>query len=102
MRIAIVDDINSDQKELHNRLSAILCQYSVDAAIFEYSSGEAFLSAAQNERFELVFLDIYMNGANGVETAKKLRTFDQECIIVFTTSSTDYALEGFKVKEGKS
>lgn len=98
MRIAIVDDIVSDRKELHNRLSAILYRCSLDAGIFEYADGETYLSAAENERFEIVFLDIYMSGANGVEVAKKLRTFDHECIIIFTTSSTDYALDGFRVR----
>lgn len=98
MRIAIVDDIASDRKELHNRLSAILFRCSLDAEIFEYADGETFLSAAENERFKIIFLDIYMNGANGVEVAKKLRIFDQECIIIFTTSSTDYALDGFRVR----
>lgn len=98
MRIAIVDDIASDRKELHNRLSAILFRCSLDAEIFEYADGETFLSAAENERFKIIFLDIYMNGANGVEVAKKLRSFDHECIIIFTTSSTDYALDGFRVR----
>lgn len=98
MRIAIIDDITSDRKELHNRLSAILFRCSLDAEIFEYADGETFLSSAENERFKIIFLDIYMNGANGVEVAKKLRTFDHECIIIFTTSSTDYALDGFRVR----
>lgn len=98
MRIAIVDDTVSDRKELHNRLSAILYRCSLDAEILEYEDGETYLSATENERFDIVFLDIYMNGANGVEVAKKLRNFDQECIIIFTTSSTDYALDGFRVR----
>lgn len=98
MRLAIVDDIVSERKELHNRLSVILYHCSHDAEIFEYADGETFLSAAEKERFEIIFLDIYMNGANGIEIAKKLRTFDQECIIIFTTSSTDYALDGFRVR----
>lgn len=98
MRLAIVDDIVLERKELHNRLLVMLYRCSHDAEIFEYADGETFLSAAEKERFEIVFLDIYMNGANGIEVAKKLRTFDQECIIIFTTSSTDYALDGFRVR----
>lgn len=98
MRIAIVDDMISDRKELHNRLLAILYRCSLDAEIFEYADGETFLSVAENEQFEIVFLDVYMNGENGVEVAKKLRVFDHECIIIFTTSSTDHALDGFMVR----
>lgn len=98
MRIAIIDDIESERKELYNRLSVILCRCSLNAEIFEYASGEAFLCAAEKQRFDIVFLDIYMTGANGIEVAKKLRNFDNECIVIFTTSSTDHALDGFRVR----
>lgn len=39
-----------------------------------------------------------MNGINGIETAKKLRSFDKDCLLIFTTTSTDHALEGFQVR----
>lgn len=98
MRIAIVDDIVSEQKLLRNRLETQLSRYSLHADIFEYKSGKDFLSAAEKEPFSLVFLDIYMDGMSGVEAAQKLRTFDTECMLVFSTTSTDHALEGFRVR----
>lgn len=39
-----------------------------------------------------------MEDENGVEVAKELRSFDRNCILVFTTTSTDHALDGFKVR----
>ena len=45
-----------------------------------------------------MFLDIYMNGSNGIDTAKELRRSDTDCLLVFTTTSTDHALEGFQVR----
>ena len=39
-----------------------------------------------------------MNGINGIETAKKLRSFDKDCLLIFTTTSTDHALERFQVR----
>lgn len=98
MRIAIVDDIASERKELHKRLSFQLSRHALNAQILEYEKGEEFLSAAKKELFTLVFMDIYMNGENGVEIAKKLRDFDPNCLLVFTTASTDHALEGFRVR----
>lgn len=98
MRIAIVDDIASERKELHERLSVQLCLHDLNAQILEYGSGEAFIADAEKENFTLVFMDIYLEKENGVETAKKLRNFDQNCILVFTTTSTDHALEGFRVR----
>lgn len=98
MRIAIVDDIESEREELHKRITAQLLCHTLNAQIFEYENGEIFLADADKEHFDLIFLDIYMNGINGVETATKLRIFDQECILIFTTTSTDHALDGFRVR----
>jgi len=98
MRIAIVDDIASERENLGRRLSAQLARLALHAEILDYASGTAFLSAAGNERFDLAFLDIYMEGENGVDTARKLRRFDTECLLVFTTTSTDHALDGFRVR----
>ncbi len=39
-----------------------------------------------------------MSGANGIETAKELRDFDSDALLIFTTTSTDHALEGFRVR----
>lgn len=39
-----------------------------------------------------------MDGANGVEIARELRKSDPDCLLIFTTTSTDHAVEGFKVR----
>lgn len=98
MRIAIVDDIASERDNLKTGITAQLTRLSLNARVFCFASGADFLSAAGKERFDLVFLDIYMNNENGVDTAKELRRFDTDCLIVFTTTSTDHALDGFRVR----
>ncbi len=98
MRIAIVDDIASEREQLSAGLGVQLARLSLDAVIFEYASGSDFLTAAGKERFDLVFLDIYMGNENGVDTAQALRRFDADCMLVFTTISTDHALDGFRVR----
>ncbi len=98
MRIAIVDDISSERRELHEKLNKLLCSKSLTADILEYESGADFISSANCNPFGVVFMDIYMNKENGIETAKILREFDKNCILIFTTASTDHALEGFKVR----
>lgn len=98
MRIAIVDDIASEREYLKTGLAAQLARLSLDAVILGFSSGADFLAAAGKERFDLVFLDIYMGNENGVDTAQALRRFDADCMLVFTTASTDHALDGFRVR----
>lgn len=98
MRVAIVDDIELDRQSLRERLRAQLARLALNADLTEFASGAAFLSAAEQERFDLVFLDIYMGDENGVDTAKALRRFDTDCVLVFTTSSREHALDGFRVR----
>lgn len=98
MRIAIVDDIASEREYLKAGLTAQLARLSLDAVILGFASGADFLTAAGKERFDLVFLDIYMGNENGVDTAQALRRFDTDCMLVFTTTSTDHALDGFRVR----
>ncbi len=98
MRIAIVEDIASEREDLRRRLGVQLARLALHAEISGFESGTEFLSAAGKERFDLTFLDIYMGNENGVDTAKKLRRFDTDCLLVFTTSSTDHALDGFRVR----
>lgn len=98
MRVAIVDDIAAERELLRERLEEQLALRSLCADIVEYKSGEDFLAAARKQPFSLAFLDIYMEGMDGIRTAEGLRAFDVDCLLVITTTSTDHALEGFRVR----
>ena len=94
MRIAIVDDLDTERTLLKERLVRQLSQRGADAELLEFDSGEAFLAAEKEQRFTAAFLDIYMNGLSGMDAARELRKTDADCLLVFTTTSTDPALEG--------
>ena len=98
MRIAIVDDIASERETLKERVAVQTARLSLDAAVSCYASGTDFLACAGKEHFDLVFLDIYMENENGVDTAEHLRRLDPDCLLVFTTTSPDHALDGFRVR----
>ena len=88
MRIAIVDDISEERTLLHNRLESQFSRRNVHTDIFEYENGETFLTSAKECPFTVAFLDIYMNGSNGIDTAKELRRSDTDCLLIFTTTSS--------------
>lgn len=98
MRIAIVDDCENERNELCKRLSQSSFSRSYDIEICGYGNGTDFLNEAKENRFDLVFMDIYMEKENGIDVSQKLREFDKNCLLVFTTTSTDHALEGFRVR----
>lgn len=80
------------------KVSAMVSRRQLTADLFEYENGEIFLAAAKERPFTAAFLDIYMNGTDGMETARVLRQTDTDCLLIFTTTSTDHALEGFQVR----
>ena len=97
MKIAIVDDMKQDSEKLKK---SIFHYFSDKEMPFEYEifeNGEDFLSFSQNKHFDLVFLDIFMEGADGISTAQILRKADLNCLLVFLTSSTEHMADAFSV-----
>ena len=102
MRIAVIDDLKSDRQLLISRLNKLLSDNSINGEIYEFEKGIDFINASKQTAFEVAFMDIYIDKENGIEISKLLREFDKECILIFTTTSSDHALEGFKVRDRKS
>ncbi len=93
LRIAICEDSAMEQKRLLKIIK--MGEYPAEPTVF--SSGEAFLQEFHTGQFDVIFMDIYMNGMSGVDTVRSIREIDENVIIAFTTSSTEYALEGYRL-----
>lgn len=91
MRIAICDDEKNIRKLIAEKVKK---QYS-EVDIMFFSSGEELLLS--EEKINILFLDIQMNGRNGMETAKELRKKDKNVIIIFVTAIEDYVFQAFDV-----
>lgn len=61
-------------------------------------SGEELLSDFRPGLYDLLLLDIMMEGINGVETLSRIREFDSDLTVAFITSSKEYALDGYRLK----
>ncbi len=97
MNIAIAEDVREDREHLIGLLKSFLSKFDFNVNIREFESGEALLSACEPEVFDLCFMDIYLNGIDGMETARRLRTIDVGCMVIFLTSSDKYIGEGYKI-----
>lgn len=97
MRIAIVDDEQGFREELTLLLRAAgeACGCRIELAQFP-GAGE-FLDALQRERFDLVFMDIFLEGMDGVAAAARLWESDKRCLLVFLTSSEEFRRDAFAV-----
>lgn len=97
IQIAIVDDSRPDRAMLIKRTDNYMRRHNLEYHLYEFESGEAFLASLPARRFDLVFLDIYMEGINGLDTAKALYEKDRDCRIIFLTSSPDYSVLSYSV-----
>lgn len=93
LRVAICEDSTMEQKQLLKIIE--VGEYPAESTV--YSSGEAFLKEYHTRQFDVIFMDIYMSGMNGVDTVRSIREIDENVIIAFTTSSTEFALEGYRL-----
>lgn len=48
-------------------------------------------------QFDIILLDIQMKHLDGMAAAQKIRQFDKEVIIIFITSTVQYAVQGYTV-----
>ena len=96
LRFAVVEDRLPDAQRLESLLRlafggghTLVCDH--------YESGDAFLQAFPSKNHQVVFLDICMEGTNGIETARVLRRTDPDLLLVFVTSSPEYVWDAFPV-----
>lgn len=62
-RIAVVDDLERDRTWLAEKLADYMARERLEYELTAFASGEAFSAALeQGQRFNLVFMDIYMDG----------------------------------------
>ena len=96
-RIAICDD----EKIYRKRLAELLKKYAGENGqrfeIFSFESADKLL-LNYPENLDLLFLDIAMDGVDGMSAAREIRRGDPQVCIIFITSMYQYALEGYSVK----
>ncbi len=94
MRIALCDDDLKHSQYLETNLKQI-CNTDIEFAIFE--DGESLIEEyeAGLGNFDVIFLDVEMKALNGVDTANKIREFDEYVIIIFVTNYDHYARQCF-------
>ena len=98
VEIALVDD---DEIFLHGtsrQLEACLDAMTVRHRISLFADPDRFEEVSRQRCFDIVFLDIFFPGQNGLDVAKKIRARNEKCQIVFLTVSSDYAVHGYGVK----
>ncbi|MBD7984220.1 response regulator transcription factor [Sporosarcina sp. Sa2YVA2] len=88
--------IVDDEKHCIESLKSHLKSYEFINIVGEVNSAEEALAYLQHHSVELLFLDIEMDGMDGLSLAKKVENAYPEMLIIFVTGHVGFALDGYE------
>lgn len=98
LRIGICDDQNEAREFFRFELEKLLIE-GEEEIVYEFSTGAGAVHWLQKHpgEIDLLFLDVEMEGMNGMQAAEQIRSFNQEMLLVFVTGYADYVFDGYRV-----
>ncbi len=83
LKILVVDDSNISRKWLIEMMPEAIKK---SATIIEASNGEDALKVFENERPDIIFLDLTMPGMSGFEVLDRVKQIDKNATVVVVTA----------------
>lgn len=98
LKIAICDDEEHFLMFEKRLISDYMDDLGLNYQITSFTSGMELVKAVDElAHFDIIFLDIGMEGLDGLATAREIRRLLQKTYLVFVTVHISYALAGYKV-----
>ena len=94
-RIVIVEDSLEAADALRTMLERYAAERDAQFRIEHLPTADDFIE--RRPKADLIFMDIEMPGADGMEAAEALRSYDSETLLIFVTNLAQYALHGYAV-----
>lgn len=101
LKIVICDDENVYIEQIRTLVSNVLITIPILYSLDSFSSGEELFQNLQNgTSYDVAFLDIHMDGINGIDIADKIRKHFQnnKTILIYISSYDTRAKEVFQFK----
>ena len=99
IKISIVDDDEAFVIHMKNKVEQYCKVTQTACQIRTFSKPQLFYYELDEKmHYDICFLDIEMPEINGIKLAEKLREYDKNTYIVFTTSYFEFAAHGYSLK----
>ncbi len=102
LQIAVCDDEPTDLRQAAGLAREIMAAEALPCALSCYESASALLTAIQSgAQFQLLLLDVMMDGLDGMALAAALRALGDASAIIFFSSNREMALRGYEVSAAR-
>lgn len=95
-KIAIIENEEKDYNLLKEKLKKYELESSSCFNVSVFTSAYQFLDCNSKD-FDIAFIDIQMDGMDGMSLACKIRENNTNIDIIFVTNMANYAIKGYKV-----
>ena len=95
LKAAVCDDNRSSLESETALVAEVLNECEIEAEVDSFAAAEEL--TASPEVYDIVLLDIEMDGMNGMEAARELKRKNSDCVIFFVTNHSAYLDEAFDV-----
>lgn len=99
MKIAVIDDEQRYMDILARVCNGYFTIRSEQGSVDCFLNGQDFLNKCSENLYDAAFIDIYMSPINGIELAEELRKISKDIVIVFVTTSSDFMMQAFYIKD---
>lgn len=96
VRIAVVDDDGVYLRRLQREITSYFGGIGMEIELFVFDNGRDILLNSLKCSFDIIFLDIDMPELTGLETANKIRKYNNNVILIFVSNMERFVFESIK------
>ena len=96
IRIAIVEDDAAVREQLTDYVQRLTRQYGTEFEVTVFPDGLDLLDDYRPV-YDIIFLDVEMKHLDGMSTAERIRTLDNDVVLICITNRAQYAIKGYAV-----